>query len=99
MVKRAPVPLKPEEDTWPHAEWGLQARYTWNDGYSMCRCAAANRGSTKRQMVADLLLFWNASRAHKECKQYVYLTDDGRQYEEEFTESLAQKNTELLQLV
>jgi hypothetical protein len=50
-------------------------------------------------MVADLLLFWSASSANKECKKYFYVTDDGRQYEEEFTESLAQINTEALQLV
>ena len=33
----------------------LNPCYTWNDGYSLYRCAAANRGTTKQKMLIDLL--------------------------------------------
>jgi hypothetical protein len=98
MVKREPVALKLEEEQWLRLEWGLRSCHTWNDGYSMYRCAsAANRKSTKQEMVADLLLFWGC--AYKLSKQYIYVGEDRTDCEEEFTETLAQKNREALQLV
>ena len=97
MVKREPVALKLGEEQWLRLEWGLRSCYTWNDGYSMYRCAAANRKSTKQEMVADLLLFWGC--AYKLSKQYIYVAEDKTDCEEEFTETLAQKNREALQLV
>jgi hypothetical protein len=66
-VKREPVALKREEDIWlresgdfVHATRGTMA------GYSIYRCAAANRGSPKQQMVADLLLFWGVESGDAE---------------------------------
>ncbi len=114
MVKHEPVALNRQEEIWLREEWGLRACYTWNDGYSIYRCAAANRGSTKQQMVADLLLFWGADSAgvegvYKQWKQYVYVNEGPESEEEcpqgntecieEFTENFAQANTKALQLV
>jgi hypothetical protein len=104
LVKREPVTLKRDEEIWLREEAGLRACYTWNDGYSIYRCAAANRGTTKQQMVADLLLFWGSESGgsqgvYKQCKQYIYVNEQGTECVEEFTEILAQTNTKALQLV
>ena len=114
MVKREPVTLQRDEEIWLREEWRLRACYTWNDGYSIYRCAAANRGSTKQQMVADLLLFWGvdsggAEGVYKKWKQYVYVNEgpdceqecpqEYTESVEEFTDNIAQANTKALQLV
>jgi hypothetical protein len=57
MVRRVPVALLVEEDKWLRMEWGLRPCYTWKDGYSLYRCAAANRRTSKQQMLSDLLQF------------------------------------------
>ncbi len=56
-VKLMPVVLNPEEETWLRSVCGLRPCYTWNDGYSAYRCAVANRGSTKQQMIDEILYY------------------------------------------
>ncbi len=94
-------------------EWGLRPCYTWKDGYSLYRCATANRRTSKQQMLSDLLQFWrykwhtgtnDETGAAYEKKGYQYVHDFGRDNEtvlraQEFTEDVAQKNIEAVRLV
>ena len=112
MVRRVSVILKPEEETWLLYEWDLRPCCTWNDGYSLYRCAAANRGTTKQQMLCDLLHFWgykwqddsdDAAQAPYENKEYEYVHDCGTEHETvttlAFTQEMALKNIKAVRLV
>jgi hypothetical protein len=113
MVRRILVALLVEEEKWLRTEWGLRPCYTWKDGYSLYRCAAVNRRTSKQQMLSDLLQFWgykwhtgtnDETGAAYEKKGYQYVYDFGRDNEtvfraQEFTEDVAQKNIEAVRLV
>ncbi len=84
----------------------------WKDGYSLYRCAVANRGSTKQQMLRDLLQFWGyrwqndsdvETQGPYENKDYEYVHDYGTEHEtvtrHAFTKDLAQKNVQAVRLV
>ncbi len=113
MVRLACVDLMREEETWLLLESGLRPCYTWKDGYSLYRrCAAANRGTTKQQLLSELLKFWgykwqndseDETRGPYENIQYQYVHDYGTEHEsvtvQEFTQEIAQKNVEALRMV
>lgn len=97
--------LKPEEDTWLRLELGLSSCYTWKDGYSMYRCAAANRGSTKQKMLDDLSYFWGFEDSHelpnayKQSMRYKYVAEDTTEIVEDFTRAEAKQNITAMRLV
>ena len=104
-MRREPVVLKPEEMNWLRLECGLRSCDTWKDGYSMYRCAAANRGSTKQTLLDDLLCFWgynDEDESPDACTQrtrYKYVFEDGTETEEEFTAEHVERNVKALRLV
>ena len=105
-MRREPVPLKPEEDNWLRLEWGLRSCETWKDGYSMYRCTAANRSSTKQTLLDDLIKFWGyhdedelPEKDNIRSTRYKYVFEDGTETEEEFTAKHAERNVKALRLV
>jgi hypothetical protein len=95
-------------------EWVLRPCHTWNDGYSLYRCAAANRGTTKQKMINDLLNYWgykwlhdadDETRGPYENKEYEYeyfhgsTPENGTLTAQMLTVEVAQKNIEALRLV
>ena len=105
-MRREPVPLKPEEDNWLRLEWGLRSCETLKDGYSMYRCTAANRSSTKQTLLDDLIKFWGyhdedelPEKDNIRSTRYKYVFEDGTETEEEFTAKHAERNVKALRLV
>ncbi len=112
LVKRVPVALDPEEETWLRSGWGLRPCYTWNDGYSLYRCTAANRGTTKQKMLMDILHFWGYKWLHDEDdetvgpyenKEYEYLDGYGTTNvtlrAQKLNKEVSMRNIEALRLV
>jgi hypothetical protein len=58
--------LSSEEVAWLQNELGLRICQVWNDGWCGIRVAAANRGSTMKGMMKDLLYFWDWKYMQKE---------------------------------
>jgi hypothetical protein len=77
----------------------------WKDGYSMYRCASANRGSTKQKMLDDLSYFWGYQDSHelpnvyKKSMRYKYVAEDKSEIIEDFNEADAKQNITAMRLV
>jgi hypothetical protein len=107
-VKLMPVVLNPEEEKWLRLVWGLRPCYTWNDGYSAYRCAAANRGSTKQHMIDEILYYWGykwtkgaygTANAYQNAQPYKHTDVAGDTHQMEFSVDLAHRNIESLRPV
>ncbi len=111
LVKILPVTLQLEEEAWLRSVCGLRPCYCWNDGYSAYRwCAAANRGSTKQEMIEMLLHFWGYTRTKRTYEpgntyetvppyKHRDLGGDSNEQQLVFTEAVAKTNIALLRSV